>query len=171
MNRLRRGSLSLLVILLLLSGCSPPEEDEIVIRRLVSKAAGLAEQHDIGGIMELTTEDFLAFPGKLDRREARRILWMAFRHYGDLMVMYPQPKVDLESDPLVPSVSFPFLILKKDQSLPDLAKLYNDPGRWVESVGERADLYRFRLALVKVKGDWLVKGARLEKFTGLGFRE
>jgi len=36
-------------------------------------------------------------------------------------------------------------------------------------VGESGDLYRFKLKMVKVKGNWLVKRAYLEKFTGMGF--
>ena len=44
-----------------------------------------------------------------------------------------------------------------------------DPKGWVEKVGEGADLYRFRLKVAKVGGNWLVRRAYLERFTGVGF--
>jgi len=148
--------------------CSP-RDDERALRALVEKAARFAEKHDIGGIMDLTTEDFQAQPGDLDRRGAKRILFMAFRHYRKLKVYHPQPSVELESEAGGASVSVPFLIAKKDQPLPELKELYRDPMGWVEKVGESGDLYLFKLKTVKVKGNWLVKRAYLEKFTGMGF--
>jgi len=39
----------------------------------------------------------------------------------------------------------------------------------VEKMGEGADLYRFKLKAEKIDGDWLVKNAFLERFTGIGF--
>ncbi|MFH1241770.1 MAG: hypothetical protein V1689_05345 [Pseudomonadota bacterium] len=155
-------------LILASSSCSP-KDDERALRELVEKAARFAEQHDIGEIIELTTEDFQAQPGDLDRRGAKRILFMAFRHYGELKVVYPQPSVEIESREGGPLVSFPFLIVKKDQSVPKLKKLYNDPKGWMEEVGEGADLYRFKLKVEKVDGDWRVKRACLERFTGVGF--
>jgi hypothetical protein len=148
--------------------CSP-KNDERALRELVEKAARFAQRHDIGGIMDLATEDFQAQPGNLDRRGAKRILFMTFRHYGELKVFHPQPSVDLESGEGGPSVSVPFLIVKKDQSLPELKELYSDPKGWVEKAGEIADLYRFKLKVAKVDGNWRVKRAYLERFTGMGF--
>ena len=76
-----------LVVLLLLfmsglESCSSKDE-ETAIRELVKKGATLGEEHDIKGLMNLTTEDFLALPGDLGRQETRRILFVAFRHYRD----------------------------------------------------------------------------------------
>lgn len=156
------------ILMLALSSCTP-KDDERALRELVEKAALLGEKHDIGGIIDLTTEDFRAMPGDMDRQGAKRILFMAFRHYGELKVVHPRPNVDLESREGGPSVSFPFMIVKKDRTLPELKELYNDPKGWVEKVGGKADLYRFSLKVVKVKGDWLVRRAYLERFTGTGF--
>ena len=155
--------------LILASAFCSPKDDERALRELVEKVARFAEQHDIGGIMELATEDFQAQPGNLDRRGAKRILFMTFRHYGELKVFHPQPSVDLESGEGGPSVSVPFLIVKKDQLLPELKELYSDPKGWVEKAGEIADLYRLKLKVAKVDGHWLVKRAYLERFTGMGF--
>ena len=94
---------------------------------------------------------------------------MAFRHYGELKVVHPRPNVDLKNEESGPSVSLPFMIVKKDRTLPELKELYDDPRAWMEKVGQKADLYLFRLEVVKEKGEWLVRKATLERFTGTGF--
>jgi hypothetical protein len=169
MMRVRRWALLTAGILMLALAFCAPKDDEKALRELVEKAALLGEKHDIGGIIDLTTEDFRAMPGDMDRRGAKRILFMAFSHYGELKVVHPRPSVDLETGEGGPWVSVPFMIVKKDRTLPELKELYNDPRGWVEKVGEKADLYRFRLKVVKVKGAWLVRKAYLERFSGTGF--
>ena len=47
--------------------------------------------------------------------------------------------------------------------------LYDDPGGWLDEVGENADLYRLTLDLMKKEGDWLTVQAHLEPFKGYGF--
>jgi hypothetical protein len=164
-----------LVVLLLLfmsglESCSSKDE-ETAIRELVKKGATLGEEQDIKGLMNLTTEDFLAMPGDLGRQETRRILFVAFRHYQDFKILYPRPSVDLKPDKRSASAVFPFLIVKKETTLPKLKELYEDPQRWLETVGENADLYRLKLEWTKQNGDWLVRLARLERFTGRSFSE
>jgi hypothetical protein len=153
-----------------LESCSSKDE-ETAIRELVKKGATLGEQQDIKGLMNLTTEDFLALPGDLGRQETRRILFAAFRHYQDFKILYPRPSVELKPDKRSASAVFPFLIVKKETSLPKLKDLYEDPQRWLETVGENADLYRLKLECIKQNGDWLVRQARLERFTGRSFSE
>lgn len=169
MQRPRLWVLWLSSFLILFSASCSTKDDERALQELVEKAARLAEQHDISAIMDLTTENFQAQPGDLDHRGAKRILFLAFRHYRELRVLHPRPSVDLESGRDLPTVSVPFLIVKKDQSLPELKKLYNDPKAWIQEVGEGADLYRFKLKVEKMEGEWLVKRACLERFTGVGF--
>ena len=164
-----------LVVLLLLfmsglESCSSKDE-ETAIRELVKKGATLGEEQDIKGLMNLTTEDFLALPGDLGRQETRRILFVAFRHYQDFKILYPRPNVELKPDKRSASAVFPFLIVKKETTLPKLKELYEDPQRWLETVGENADLYRLKLECLKQNGDWMVKQARLERFTGASFSE
>jgi len=154
----------------LLAACSSKDE-ETAIRELVKKGATLGEEQDIKGLINLTTEDFLSLPGDLGRQETRRILFVAFRHYQDFKILYPRPSVDLKPDKRSASSVFPFLIVKKETTLPKLKELYEDPQRWLETVGENADLYRLKLECVKQNGDWLVKQARLERFTGASFSE
>ena len=164
-----------LVILLLLfmaglPSCSSKDE-ETAIRELVKKGAALGEEQDIKGLMDLTTEDFLALPGDLGRQETRRILFVAFRYYQDFKILYPRPNVELRPDKRSASAVFPFLIMRKETVVPKLKELYEDPQRWLETVGENADLYRLKLECLKQNGDWLVRQAQLERFTGRSFSE
>jgi hypothetical protein len=155
---------------LLIPGCGE-KDDATAIRSLIKIGARHAEKHEIDGILKLASEDLRVLPGDADRREVRRILWLAFRHYGDLKVLYPRPSVEIEKDGIHASAHFPFLIVKKDQSFPKLKELVNDPQKWVQEVGEGADLYRLKLRLSKSSGEWLVNQAEIEGFTGLGFSD
>jgi hypothetical protein len=160
----------LLIAVSVLESCSSKDE-ETAIRELVKKGATLGEERDIRGLMSLTTEDFRALPGDLGRQETRRILFVAFRHYQDFKILYPRPSVDLKPDKRSASAVFPFLIVKKETTLPKLKELYEDPQRWLETVGENADLYRLKLECVKHEGGWVVRLARLERFTGTSFSD
>jgi hypothetical protein len=62
-----------------------------------------------------------------------------------------------------------FLIVRQDQSIPGLKELYDNPRKWIEKAGEKADLYQLELVLRKEEGDWLVSDAELEGFKGTGF--
>jgi hypothetical protein len=159
-----------LLILACLLSCSSGDETT-AIRELIKQGAQLGEEHDISGLINLTSDDFVALPGNLDRRETRRILWLAFRHYGSFKVLYPLPSVDLKPDRRSASAVFPFLILRKDASFPKLKDLYEDPQKWLEEAGENADLYRLKLQLIKLDGRWVAKQALLERFTGISFEE
>jgi hypothetical protein len=165
------GFASLLLISVSLFGSCSSKDEAAAIRELVKKGATLAEEQDIKGLMNLTTEDLRVLPGDLGRQETRRILFVAFRHYQDFKVLYPRPSVELKPDKRSASAVFPFLIVKKDTTFPNLKELYEDPQRWLEAAGEKADLYRLKLEWVKQDGDWLVKQARLERFTGTSFTE
>ena len=170
----KQGWVWFLVLLLIsvngLGSCSSKDE-ESAIRELIKKGATLAEEQDIKGLINLTTEDFSVLPAELGRQETRRILFVAFRHYQDFKILYPRPGVELKPDKRSASAVFPFLIVKKETTLPKLKELYEDPQRWLETVGENADLYRLKLEWLKQDGDWLVKQARLERFTGASFSE
>ena len=173
--RMRREKFFLLrlavlgVIILFFSPSCSKEDQAEKIRSLVKEGAELAEKHDISGLIDLTTEDFIAQPGKHGNREVRRILWFAFNHYGNFRIMYPEPRVELGPEGRDGSARVYFLIVKREQSVPKVEDLYKDPKGWLEEVGESADLYRLSLDLLKENGDWLVKGALLEPFRGTGF--
>jgi hypothetical protein len=146
-------------------------DDVKAIRQLVSEGVRLGEEHDIGGLIKLVTDDFEGLPGNLDRREIRRFLWLVFKRYGEFHILHPLPKVTLESEGGSASATFPFLIVKKETTVPELKSLYEDPQRWLEEVGKNADLYLIKLDLVKTDGNWLVKRAHVESFKRGSFNE
>ena len=94
---------------------------------------------------------------------------MAFQHYGPLRVLYPQPGIDLDPAKQSALGTVYFMIVKKELSYPALEGLYMDPTAWLAKAGENADLYRLKLEFKKTRGGWIVTGARLDRFRGLGF--
>jgi hypothetical protein len=163
------GAKALLIILLLLSSACSREDDVITIQALIKKGGALAEKHDTQGLLALTSGDFVAFPGGHDRQGVKGILWLAFRHYGPLRVLYPQPSIDLDPAKQSALGTVYFMIVKKELSYPGLEALYSDPTAWLAQVGENADLYRLKLEFKKTNGGWIVAGARLDPFRGPGF--
>jgi hypothetical protein len=157
-----------IVPFLLLSSCSE-KDDVTVIRQLIEQGAKLAENQDINGLMKLTTGDFIALPGKHDNREVKTIIWLAFKHYRKFKILYPEPVISLQTNSDSALATVTFLIVKKEQSLPDLNKLWRNPEKWLKELGENADLYQLKLEWLKKNGNWLVKEARLAPFRGLGF--
>jgi hypothetical protein len=163
------GTKVLLIILLQISSACSREDDAVMIQALIKKGGELAENHDIQGLLGLTSGDFVTFPGRHDRRETKGILSMAFRHYGLLRVLYPQPGIDLDPAKQSALGTVYFMIVKKELSYPGLEALYSDPTAWLAKAGENADLYRLKLEFKKTKGEWFVASARLDPFRGLGF--
>lgn len=151
-----------------LSACSEKDDTE-AIRRLIVKGAGLAEKKQVGDLMDLTTPAFVALPGNHDAQTTKSILFGAFFHYGKFKIHFPKPDVEMASDGNSADATVHFLIVRQNQSIPGLKELYDDPRQWMETVGEKADLYQLKLAMVKNGGDWLVSKAELEGFKGTGF--
>jgi len=150
------------------TSCSK-KDDVSLIHEQIKKAAQLAENHDVKGIIQLMTEDFHALPGRHDRKVTRKILWWAFRQYGAFKIKYPEPGIDLIETGRAATGKVYFMIVRKDRSFPDLKELYKDPEAWLEEVGKNADLYRLNIEFIKENGDWFVKRAHLEPFKGIGF--
>lgn len=145
------------------------KDDAQAIHELIRKGTGLAEDKQVGDLMDLALPGFIAQPGSRNRREVKRVLFAAFRHYGEFKIHYPRPLVEILSDGHSARATVHFLIVRQDQSIPGLKELYDDPRKWIETAGEKADLYRLKLVLKKDGGDWLVGGAELEGGTrGMG---
>ena len=138
-----------------------------MIRDLVAQGAKQAEAHDVKGLLEWTTDDFVALPGEHRAPTVRHILRMAFRHYGAMQILYPQLNLDPPQHAAEAIVYF--LIVKKDRTYPKLRDLYTRPRQWLETVGENADLYRLQLKLRSAKGQWRVDRAHLTPFQGSDF--
>jgi hypothetical protein len=163
-----RWTVWVLIFLLLLISCSK-KDDIAVIRQLIARGAKLAENQDINGLMKMTTGDFIALPGKHDNRQVKTIIWLAFKHYRKFKILYPDPSISLQDDSRTAKATLTFLIVKKEQSLPDLNDLWRNPEKWLNDLGENADLYQLKLDWSKNNDNWQVKQARLAPFRGLGF--
>ena len=169
----RENTITLFVIALVLVSflsCSTGDDAD-AIRKLIDKGVALAEKHDISELMKLAGEDFIALPGNLDRRSTSAFLWRAFNYYGAIKIIHPRPSMEVAEDGKKASAGLPFLIVREDMSFPKLKDLAGDPKRWLEEVGENADLYRLDLELRKEKERWMVGKAILKRFTGLSFKE
>ena len=162
------AALLVIIFACCLSSCSKKDDIALIIS-LVEKAEALAEEHDTGKLMELTSKKFIAQDGKLKRQQVRKFLWLTFRRYGKFDLLFPEPDVELSDKEKSAIVVVHFLIVKKEQPLPDLEKLYKDPERWLEEVGELADLYRLNLQFLRKDDKWLVTSAKIEPYRGFGF--
>ncbi len=149
--------------------CSEETSDQEQIRRIIARAVELAEKQDIGGIMDLASQDFVAMPGNRGRRETKGMLFYVFRRYPDLSILYPRPGVTVEPGATDGTASVVFLLLRGSDARPDLDGLGDDLEKWIETAGDYTRLYRLKLSFSKEDGDWLVRRARLERFKGLGF--
>lgn len=155
-----------LMVGLLWVGCTKDDDAE-QIRTLIKTAAELAESHDSRGLLNLGTKDLHAMPGSIDQRGIRGVLWQAFKHYGEFAVLYPRAGVDVYADQGRALASFPFLIVKTDQSFPGLEGLRQNPEAWIDAIGEAADLYSMDLELIRQGGDWRVKVVTVKPFSAL----
>jgi hypothetical protein len=170
-NQMKKMITGMLLFFFFCAAACSQKDDVQVIRELIKEGAELAEEHNISEIMELTTDDVVALPGRYDRLAIKRIIFSAFMHYGKLKVLYPKPSVDLSANDNSATCTIYLLIVKQDRTIPDLKDLYEEPRRWLDAVGENADLFQIKLQLLKKDGTWRVKQAHLEAFKGLGFSE
>ncbi len=146
---------------MLCMACSRDDDAE-TIRKHIAEGAALAEAHEIGDLLNLTTEDVRAMD--MDRRGIKGVLWRVFRQYGGFALLYPRPTITIAEGARDASTQFPFLIVRKTIDIPGLQHLREDPLAWVDAVGDQADLYRLRLEWIKQDGNWLVDHAHLERF-------
>ena len=145
------------------------KDDAAAIRKMIDQAETLAEDHQIGDLMDLTAKGFSASPGGHDDRSVRGILFVAFKHYGTFDIRYPRPTVRVEKEAATAEATIHFMIVSKDKPMPDLKKLYENPQEWLDKAGEKADLYRLKLDLIKQDGNWRVQKADLSTLKGMTF--
>ncbi len=152
-----------LAMLSLLIACAKTEREEALHQR-IKQAAGLAERHDIRGLLDLTQEGFIVDPGGYTSPDVRRILFVTFKRYGKFRIHYPQPTVMLSEDEETATVKMHFLIATEDRSLPKLEQLYKDPEAWLMTVDRHADIYTLSVEFGFKSGNWLAKKARISSF-------
>ena len=122
-------------------------------------------------LKKATSKDFKAQDERLNRQQVRKFLWLTFKRYGQFDLLFPQPAVEISDNKQTATVVVHFLVVKNEQPIPDLEKLYKDPQRWLQEVDEVADLYRLNLDFLKKDDKWLVNTAKIEPYRGLGFSQ
>ncbi len=154
---------SILSLSLLVACSSTPSEE--AIHQLIQDGINMAESHDVRGMMELLEDGFIAGPGHHQKREVRGILFVMLKRYGKFRIMHPRPSITLSDDEQSAIVKMNFLIARKQQLFPELEQLYKEPVAWLETVDKNADLYTLSMELGAGSGEWLLKRARITRFT------
>ena len=134
---------------------------------MIEQGGRLDEAHDLSGLQELTSEYFLAEPGNHPWEEAKRGLFIGMKRYGNFHILHPQPSVTVEENKQRAKTTLHFLIIDRDQTIPGLDELYDNPVVWLETIDKSADLYTLSLLLRLEDGEWLVQRAKLTRFGGL----
>lgn len=163
--------LTLIAVLMFVAttvACSS-KDDAGLIREAIQEGATQAQSHEIGDLLEVATVDFIALPGRYNRRSVKGVLFAAFQHYGQFQINYPRPSVQIDTEKKQAEATIYFLIVSQSRELPGLKTLYDDPRKWVEAAQEKADLYQLKLKWIKHDGGWMVRRAVLEGFKGVGF--
>jgi len=149
------------------SGCRE-QDDEKILRGMIDAAAELAARHDLGELMAMTTDDFVANPGQQSRQEVKGILLLAFRRYGEFTVEHPAASIEVDPSGIAARAGMPFLVVRSDAEIPDLSDLYDDPEGWLEAVGELADAYHLQLRFRKTDDGWRIERAAIRGTRGVG---
>jgi hypothetical protein len=151
--------LSTLFFAAALLGCEAQEQEQEVVS-VVSDGIALLESQSVGKALRLTTEDFLAQPGRLSKNAVTRKLVRFYAANGNVDVMHPAPEVELDDALESALVSMPFVVAKKGASAEDLDDLYDDQEAWEAAASEYAAVQRADISLVKQNERWLVRTVR-----------
>lgn len=155
-----------MLVSLALAGCSQTD-DETAIRALIAEGVQFAEAHDLGGLMDLTTDNFLAEPGALPRTEAKRFVFVGMKRYGNFRIHHPRPSIEVADNRQQATATLHFLIVNKEELFPELEQLANDPLGWLAAIDKNADLFTLSLKLLRKDDEWRVQRAKLTRFAGL----
>ena len=165
-----KTALPFLALALLLSMLACDDEpDSLRIKRLVDAAVGHAEAGRIGELMDLCAGDFNAHGA--DKRRIRRILFGYLAGRRGAKILHPNYEIRI-TEPGLAWVRFPFAFVK-GEALKDAkaTKADQDSASWVERWADRARLMRVTLNVREDDGEWLLTAGRVERFTGLAFKE
>jgi len=141
-----------------LAGCQEPQ-DQREIELLVDDLAQALEERDVRGLLRNTTDDFLLFPGRLDKVTATKRAFLMFRLKGGLEALYPRLDVERDGDDAA-RVSGHFLLVRPGQSVPVLEDLEDDPDAWLARASELGEVTSAELSLIRRGDRWLVQTAR-----------
>ncbi len=147
-----------LAVLLFLVGCYKTEEERQV-EQLVDDLGQSFGDHSIKGLLKSTTRDFVALPGRVNKKTAVRQLFHLFQLNRNITALYPRPEIECDSENSA-SVSLPFLLINSGAENSALEDLFDSPDQWVEQAQTLGKVHQVELSLVRKDGQWFVQTAR-----------
>ena len=169
MNRTRTISRTLLLHLsaaLLMStvwsGCESADEEQAVLS-VVTEGITLLEDTEARQALRLTTSEFVAHPGKLDKAAVLRRLASFYHAHGALEILHPAPEIEIRAGGDTALVTVPFVVATRSVSstaIDALDALRDDTSAWEEKARAYTAVEQAEISFVKENDRWLVEAIR-----------
>ena len=143
----------------LLSGCEAGEDEQAALS-VVSSGTALLEKGEIAKALRLTTSDFLAQPGRLDRRTVLSRMAAFYRLHGEIVILHPTPEVEILDSGKAALVSAPFVAAERGVDRKALDDLADDTEAWEALASQFTTVEHAEVSLVKQGDRWLVSSVR-----------
>lgn len=163
MHSLKLALLALACIVTFTTGCKSDTSDEAQIRAVVSEAVEYAEAHNTSDLLDLTSNEFIANPGRRTRADVSRVLFVAFKRYGNFKVQHPRYSVSIDDSGREASATIPFLVVREGQDDGELEEITGDPRSWVDAATRAVgDPHTLAIRFVKLRDTWKVKSVEIK---------
>lgn len=137
-------------------GCEGSDEEQGAVS-VVSDGVALLESRKVTRALKLVTKDFVAFPGRLDRKAVSRRMLAVYQAYGEIRIVHPALEVEILDNGEAAVVTAPFVVAKKGVSTARLDKLSDDADAWVKEASRYTEVENAEISLVKQGDRWLVQ--------------
>jgi len=151
--------ISLTLIVGALFGCEANDEEQAALS-VVSDGVQLLESQNVAKTLRLTTKDFLAQPGRLNKSAVTGKLISFFHKSGDIEILHPTLDVDIRNAGKSALVSTPFVVAKKGVEREDLDDLADNSEAWTELASTYTKVENAEISLIKQEGRWLIRTVR-----------
>lgn len=139
-------------------GCESQEEQEI--NAAVQEGIETFEQGNLSKLAKLTTRDFVAYPGKLNRKSLMRKLYLAMRNSREIKVLHPTPEIEVDPGEESALVDLPLIVVTSEDADKELADFSDDQLKWMDKAEQLAEVQHLELSMIKQGDRWLVRTAR-----------
>lgn len=139
-------------------GCESQEEQEV--NATVSEGIETFERGDLTKLIKFTTRDFVAYPGKVDRKTLMRRLYLTVKSSREINVLHPAPEIELDAGEETARVDVPLIVAASKELEKELADVNEDQVKWIEKAEQYAEVKHLELSMVKQGDRWLVQTAR-----------
>lgn len=157
LNLLR--TLASAVLLSALIGCESADEEQSVLS-VVNDGAALLEKADPVNALRLTSKDFVAQPGRLNRKTVLSRLNAFYRVHGGIEILHPTPEVEILDSGKAALVTTPFVAAERGVSRQALDDLADDAAAWEKLAADYTTVEHAEISLVKENDRWLVSSVR-----------